>query len=174
MSDQAVRLWQEGWFQGSAQPSGVSVLRNPKVCHALAQAFGTSAGLATGSPAAWRALMMRFRAYVALLARCLLCSARLSLRPCRPGIPYIGSAQAKSAASFSALSWHRLEAELESLVQEPKNERPVVVAGKDQGEVDNDYLLIPVNILDHEGPLSAAFPVENRLLPQGEQFESKP
>ncbi|CAK0786439.1 hypothetical protein CVIRNUC_009652 [Coccomyxa viridis] len=80
VSDQAVRLWQEGWFQGSAQPSGVSVLRNPK---------------------------------------------------------------------------------------EPKNERPVVVAGKDQGEVDNDYLLIPVNILDHEGPLSAAFPVENRLLPQG-------
>ena len=54
-------------------------------------------------------------------------------------------------------------------MQEPKNERPVVVAGKDQGEVDNDYLLIPVNILDHEGPLSAAFPVENRLLPQGEQ-----
>ena len=29
---------------------------------------------------------------------------------------------------------------------------PVIVAGKDQGEVDNDYLLIPVNILDHEGP----------------------
>lgn len=52
-------------------------------------------------------------------------------------------------------------------MQEPKNERPVVVAGKDQGEVDNDYLLIPVNILDHEGPLSATFPVENRLLPQG-------
>ena len=56
-------------------------------------------------------------------------------------------------------------------MQEPKNERPVVVAGKDQGEVDNDYLLIPVNILDHEGPLSAAFPVENRLLPQGEFLE---
>ena len=55
VSDQAVRLWQEGWFQGSAQPSGVSVLRNPKVRHALAQAFGTCAGLATGSPAAWRA-----------------------------------------------------------------------------------------------------------------------
>ena len=42
----------------------------------------------------------------------------------------------------------------------------MIVAGKDQGEVDNDYLLIPVNILDHEGPLGAAFPVENRLLPQ--------
>ena len=50
--------------------------------------------------------------------------------------------------------------------QEPGAKAPVIVAGKDQGEVDNDYLLIPVNILDHEGPLGAAFPVENRLLPQ--------
>ncbi|CAL5226154.1 g8977 [Coccomyxa viridis] len=79
VSDQAVRLWQEGWFQSSAEPSGVSILRDPK---------------------------------------------------------------------------------------EPKKERPVIVAGKDQGEVDNDYLLLPVNILDHEGPLSSAFPIENRLLPQ--------
>ena len=53
------------------------------------------------------------------------------------------------------------------LSQEPKKERPVIVAGKDQGEVDNDYLLLPVNILDHEGPLSSSFPIENRLLPQG-------
>ena len=44
----------------------------------------------------------------------------------------------------------------------------MIVAGKDQGEVDNDYLLIPVNILDHEGPLSSSFPIENRLLPQGQ------
>jgi hypothetical protein len=51
--------------------------------------------------------------------------------------------------------------------QEPDNKSPVIVAGKDQGEADNDYLLIPVNILDHEGPLSASFPIENRLLPQG-------
>ena len=42
------------------------------------------------------------------------------------------------------------------------------MAGKDQGEVDNDYLLLPVNILDHGGPLSSAFPIENRLLPQGD------
>jgi hypothetical protein len=52
-------------------------------------------------------------------------------------------------------------------MQEPGHQAPVIVAGKDQGEVDNDYLLIPVNILDHEGALGAAFPVENRLLPQG-------
>ena len=51
--------------------------------------------------------------------------------------------------------------------QEPGTKAPVIVAGKDQGEVDNDYLLIPVNILDHEGALGASFPVENRLLPQG-------
>ena len=52
-------------------------------------------------------------------------------------------------------------------MQEPEHKAPVIVAGKDVGEVDNDYLLIPVNILDHEGSLSASFPIENRLLPQG-------
>lgn len=53
------------------------------------------------------------------------------------------------------------------VVQEPKKKDPVIVAGKDIAEVDVDYFLIPVNIRDHEGPLQAAFPVENRLLPQG-------
>jgi hypothetical protein len=43
----------------------------------------------------------------------------------------------------------------------------VIVASKDVGEVDNDYFLIPVKILDHEGALYTSFPVENRLLPQG-------
>ena len=32
-------------------------------------------------------------------------------------------------------------------------------------EVDNDRWLVPVKILTHEGPLSAKFPVENRLHP---------
>ncbi|CAL8463810.1 g3344 [Coccomyxa elongata] len=80
VTDQAVRLWQEGWFTNSTNFSGVSAMCNPK---------------------------------------------------------------------------------------EPQHKAPVIVAGKDVGEVDNDYLLIPVNILDHEGPLSATFPIENRLLPQG-------
>ncbi len=31
VSDQAVRLWQEGWFQNGGEPSGVSILRDPKV-----------------------------------------------------------------------------------------------------------------------------------------------
>lgn len=43
----------------------------------------------------------------------------------------------------------------------------MIVAGKDVGEVDTDYLLLPVSIRDHEGTLGASFPIENRLLPQG-------
>jgi nuclear protein localization family protein 4 len=31
--------------------------------------------------------------------------------------------------------------------------------------VDNDRFLVPVKILDHTGPLSTTFPVENRLHP---------
>ena len=56
-----------------------------------------------------------------------------------------------------------------TVVQEPNKKDPVIVAGKDVGEVDMDYFLIPVNIRDHEGPLDCSFPVENRLLPQGAQ-----
>ncbi|KAL4446805.1 hypothetical protein ABPG77_008049 [Micractinium sp. CCAP 211/92] len=51
--------------------------------------------------------------------------------------------------------------------KDPKDETPVIVASKDQGEVDNDYFLVPVAVKDHEGPLENKFPVENRLLPQG-------
>ena len=54
-------------------------------------------------------------------------------------------------------------------MQEPTQKQPVIVAGKDVKEVDNDYFLIPVKIMDHEGPLTAGFPIENRLLPQGKQ-----
>lgn len=48
-----------------------------------------------------------------------------------------------------------------------KDKTPVIVAGKDVGEVDNDFFLCPVNILDHQGMLKCNFPVENRLLSQG-------
>lgn len=50
---------------------------------------------------------------------------------------------------------------------DPDNKLPVIVAGKDVAEVDNDFFLCPVNILDHQGPFSCTFPVENRLLGQG-------
>ena len=36
---------------------------------------------------------------------------------------------------------------------------------KDVYEVDNDFWLVPVKILDHSGPLECRFPVENRLHP---------
>ncbi|KAJ8748426.1 hypothetical protein K2173_003063 [Erythroxylum novogranatense] len=40
--------------------------------------------------------------------------------------------------------------------------KDVVVGVKDVREVDNDFFLVVVKILDHEGPLSSSFPVENR------------
>lgn len=52
-------------------------------------------------------------------------------------------------------------------MQDPKNKLPVMVGRTDVGEVDNDYFLVPLPINDHQGPLENAFPVENRLLPQG-------
>ncbi len=33
-----------------------------------------------------------------------------------------------------------------------EKKKAVIVASKDQGEVDSDYLLVPVNMLDHERP----------------------
>lgn len=51
--------------------------------------------------------------------------------------------------------------------QDPKDKNPVIIAGKDVDEVDNDFFLCPVKILDHTGSLSCTFPVENRLIPQG-------
>ncbi|GJP55955.1 hypothetical protein CLOM_g14993 [Closterium sp. NIES-68] len=42
--------------------------------------------------------------------------------------------------------------------------KQVVVAGRDTYEVDNDFFLMPVKIVDHQGPLSTSFPVENRII----------
>ncbi|OVA11428.1 Nuclear pore localization protein NPL4 [Macleaya cordata] len=43
--------------------------------------------------------------------------------------------------------------------------KDVVVGVKDTKEVDNDFFLVVVKILDHQGPLSTTFPVENRNTP---------
>ncbi|KAG7570880.1 MPN domain [Arabidopsis thaliana x Arabidopsis arenosa] len=43
-----------------------------------------------------------------------------------------------------------------------KMKKEVVVGVKDLKEVDNDFFLVLVRILDHQGPLSSAFPIENR------------
>lgn len=57
--------------------------------------------------------------------------------------------------------------------KEPKNEKPVILNSKDVGEVDSDFFLVPVPILDHEGPLQTSFPVENRLFPGQSATEMK-
>ncbi|XP_043721728.1 NPL4-like protein 1 [Telopea speciosissima] len=41
----------------------------------------------------------------------------------------------------------------------------VVVGVKDTKEVDNDFFLVVVKIMDHQGPLSSTFPIENRNIP---------
>ncbi|XP_077240586.1 NPL4-like protein 2 [Tasmannia lanceolata] len=41
--------------------------------------------------------------------------------------------------------------------------KDVVIGAKDTREVDNDFFLVLVKILDHQGPLSTTFPVENRI-----------
>ncbi|XP_010520639.1 PREDICTED: NPL4-like protein 1, partial [Tarenaya hassleriana] len=43
-----------------------------------------------------------------------------------------------------------------------KMKKEVVVGVKDVKEVDNDFFLVVVKILDHQGPLSSTFPIENR------------
>ncbi|KAL5712755.1 hypothetical protein ACHQM5_014895 [Ranunculus cassubicifolius] len=43
--------------------------------------------------------------------------------------------------------------------------KEVVVGSKDVKEVDNDFFLVVVKILDHQGPLSTTFPIENRSTP---------
>ncbi|KAH7577461.1 hypothetical protein ACOSP7_001632 [Xanthoceras sorbifolium] len=43
-----------------------------------------------------------------------------------------------------------------------KMKKDVVVGVKDVKEVDNDFFLVVIKILDHQGPLSSTFPIENR------------
>ncbi|XP_071723101.1 NPL4-like protein 1 [Rutidosis leptorrhynchoides] len=44
-----------------------------------------------------------------------------------------------------------------------KMKKEVVVGVKDVREVDNDFFMVVVKILDHQGPLTTTFPVENRI-----------
>ncbi|XP_009138679.1 NPL4-like protein 1 [Brassica rapa] len=43
-----------------------------------------------------------------------------------------------------------------------KLKKEVVVGVKDLKQVDNDFFLVVVKILDHQGPLTCTFPIENR------------
>jgi nuclear protein localization family protein 4 len=51
--------------------------------------------------------------------------------------------------------------------KEPSVSAAVIVASKDQDEVDNDYFLCPAAIASHDGRLHNVFPLENRLTAQG-------
>ncbi|XP_042013414.1 NPL4-like protein 2 [Salvia splendens] len=42
--------------------------------------------------------------------------------------------------------------------------KDVVVGGKDTKDVDNDFFMVVVKIVDHQGPLSSTFPIENRII----------
>lgn len=42
--------------------------------------------------------------------------------------------------------------------------KDVVILGKDTRDVDNDFFLVLVKILDHQGSLSCTFPIENRAI----------
>ena len=151
-----MRLWQEGWFQSSAEPSGVSTLRNPKVCadkHTPDRYLSNVSAPLNGKSRLSFLPIGKTGSYVNALGASTPQPAGFTMHA------NINTGCTKGKAVSSLFVVHR---------QEPKNERPVIVAGKDQGEVDNDYLLLPVNILDHEGPLSSSFPIENRLLPQGD------
>lgn len=46
------------------------------------------------------------------------------------------------------------------------DKEPVIVAGRDTRRIENEFLLTVVPIMDHTGPLSTRFPVENRLTGQ--------
>lgn len=47
------------------------------------------------------------------------------------------------------------------------DQTPIILPnGKDVGEVDSEWFVLPVSIKDHEGVLTTKFPAENRLLGQ--------
>lgn len=58
--------------------------------------------------------------------------------------------------------WFQTEIGPEDDPKLSKMKKEVVVGVKDLKEVDNDFFLVLVKILDHQGPLSCTFPIENR------------
>lgn len=90
----------------------------------------------------------------------------LGLRLSGPKGPAAG-ASGEEAPSPASLPSNQRGILLPKDPREPGRRQPVMVAGKDASEIDTDYVLVPVPILDHEGPLASSFPAENRLLPRG-------
>ncbi|CAD5326598.1 unnamed protein product [Arabidopsis thaliana] len=58
--------------------------------------------------------------------------------------------------------WFETEIGPEDNPKLSKLKKEVVVGVNDVKEVDNDFFLVLVKILDHQGPLSCTFPIENR------------
>ena len=164
VSDQAVRLARDGWFQPQEEPSGESKLRNPKVRGGRLQLASSYLDCILSNPLlVWSRHDHVWHDHVcscpaAATSRCFegteTCAQPLPRRPDQP-CPGCMDMVGMMPTLFTAP------------VQDPGNEAPVIVAVKDLGEVDNDYFLIPVGIRDHESGLASSFPVENRLLPQG-------
>jgi nuclear protein localization family protein 4 len=61
-------------------------------------------------------------------------------------------------------SWFQTEIDSDCDPKLSKLKKDVVVGVKDVREIDNDFFLVVVKILDHQGPLSSTFPVENRII----------
>ncbi|CAN8280446.1 unnamed protein product [Cochlearia groenlandica] len=58
--------------------------------------------------------------------------------------------------------WFETEIGSEDDPKLSKMKKEVVIGVKDVKEVDNDFFLVVVKILDHQGSLSCTFPIENR------------
>ena len=125
VSAQCVRLWKEGWFQQQQEPGGTSTLRNPKA--RAGGGWGAGGGCWHGA-CAWQLLATRGAKpeYVQRLQPASMCNL-LPLERAPPPLP--GSHRPPCLPRLCRK-------------QEPKDATPVIVAGKDQGEVDNDYFLV--------------------------------
>ncbi|KAJ4967705.1 hypothetical protein NE237_014406 [Protea cynaroides] len=61
--------------------------------------------------------------------------------------------------------WFESEIRTDADPKLSRMKKNVVVGVKDTKEVDNDFFLVVVKIMDHQGPLSSTFPIENRNTP---------
>jgi nuclear protein localization family protein 4 len=152
-SAQAVKLWREGWFAplkgeaaGVADPPKAEEEEEGGKKEEAAAAAAAANGAAAAAPAAPR--------------------VGHTLSGKRPKGSASGSSSAPAPADNNSNAYAPSGRTRMQYPQDPSAADPVLLAGRGADEVDNDYFLCPVKILDHSGPLLAHFPVENRLVPQ--------
>lgn len=178
-SGQAVRLWQDGWFAplkgeaaGVADPPAAKEAGEKEggggKAAAAAGSGGGAAGAATGAAAGAAGAAGAAAAPAPRVGHTLSGkrpkgsasgSSASAAAPQADGGNKDGGDKDKNAYAPSGRT--RLQ-----YPPDPSAADPVLVAGRGASEVDNDYFLCPVKILDHSGPLLAHFPVENRLMGQ--------